>query len=90
MVIFFGTLYLLIFQLSGITQNNFRIKQIITVLRSLRLCAALLLHRYMIAENAAKRHLKVFHNRRQIRPQFSLVSVRKVIKTITRAENIRS
>lgn len=41
------------------------------MLRSLRLRALLLLHGNMVAEDAAKGHLKVFHDRRQVRPQFS-------------------
>lgn len=41
------------------------------MLRSLRFRAALLLNGNVIAEDAAKGHLQVFHARRQIRPQFS-------------------
>jgi hypothetical protein len=42
-------------------------------LRSLRLRAALLLCGDMIAEDTAEGHLKVFHDRRQIRSQFSWI-----------------
>lgn len=40
------------------------------MLRSLCLRAALFLRGNMIAQDAAKGHLKVFHNRRKIRLQF--------------------